>query len=98
MAVLTYVRVRFVWWPIHPLGFAVFEYRLMSFIWLSVMVAWMIKTTVLKYGGPKLYNRTKPFFLGLITGQICVSGVWLIIDYFTGAEGNLPLPWHSSFV
>jgi len=98
MALLTYVRVRFVWWPIHPLGFAVFEYRLMSFVWLSVMVAWMIKTTVLKYGGPKLYNRTKPFFLGLITGQICVAGVWLIVDYLTGAKGNLPLPWHASFV
>ena len=98
MGLLTWVRVRFTWWPIHPLGFAVTEYRLMSFVWFSVLVAWGIKSLVLRYGGPKLYNRTRPFFLGLICGQICVTGFWLIVDFFTGAQGNLPLPWHSSFV
>ena len=98
MGILTWIRVRFVWWPIHPLGFAVTEYRLMSFVWFSVMVAWLIKSAVLKYGGPSLYHRSRPFFLGLVLGQICVTGTWLIIDHFTGRNGNLPLPWHASFV
>ena len=42
-------------------------------------------------GGPALYNSTRPFFLGLIMGQIFVSGMWLIIDYFTGMVGNQPI-------
>jgi hypothetical protein len=98
MGLLTYARARFMWWPIHPLGFAVTEYRLSSFVWFSVMLAWAIKVVVLKYGGPALYRRARPFFLGLLLGQISVAGLWLIIDHFTGTIGNLPFPWHSSFI
>jgi len=56
-----------------------------------VLVSWAIKSIVLKYGGPTLYRTTRPFFLGLILGQICVAGMWLIIDFFTGMEGNAPI-------
>ena len=91
MGLLAYVRARFVWWPVHPLGFATSTFFIMNYVWFSVFVAWLIKSVVLKYGGPTLYNSTKPFFLGLIMGQIFVSGMWLVIDYFTGMIGNQPI-------
>jgi hypothetical protein len=91
MGALTYVRMRFVWWPLHPLGFAVSTFSIMNYVWFSIFTAWSLKSLVLKYGGPGLYNRTKPFFLGLILGQIFVSGMWLIIDYITGMIGNQPI-------
>ena len=58
-------------------------------VWFDIFLAWLIKAAVLKYGGPGLYRKTRPFFLGLILGQFVIAGVWLIIDYFTGMTDNV---------
>ena len=55
------------------------------------MVAWATKSVALQYGGPSLYLATRPFFPGLIPGQILRSGFWLVIDYFTAMQGNQPI-------
>jgi hypothetical protein len=89
--VLVLARARLAWWPLHPLGFVISSFDIMTYVWLSVLISWAIKSIVLKYGGPTLYKATRPFFLGLILGQISVSGFWLVIDYFTGMEGNAPI-------
>ena len=88
---LVVARARLIWWPLHPLGFAISTFIIMTYVWFSVMIAWAIKSIVLRYGGPALYRATRPFFLGLILGQISVSGFWLIVDHFTGMEGNAPI-------
>ena len=90
-ALLVVARARFMWWPLHPLGFVISSFDIMIYVWFSVFVSWVLKSIVLKYGGPSLYRSLRPFFLGLILGQICVSGMWLVIDYFTGMEGNAPI-------
>ena len=51
MGVLTYVRYRFVWWPVHPIGFATGTFYIMNWVWFSVFLAWFFKTIILKYGG-----------------------------------------------
>ncbi len=86
MGLLMLARQRFSWWPIHPLGFptsAVF-----GFMFISVFVAWLIKSMVIRYGGPQLYRRSRPFFLGLILGQFVTAGVWYGIDYLVGGSYN----------
>ena len=88
MTGLMIARHKFVWWPFHPLGLAVSIGWAMVNIWFSVFLAWMIKVIVLKYGGPALYLKTRPFFLGIVLGQFVMGGVWLIIDGFTGMVGN----------
>ena len=88
MALLMLARHRFLWWPLHPLSFPISAIGMTDYITFSVFLAWLIKTVVLKYGGPKLYRATRPFFLGLILGQFVVAGMWLIIDYFTGMTDN----------
>ena len=88
---LVVARARLIWWPLHPLGFAISTFFIMTYVWFSVLIAWAIKSVVLKYGGPTLYRATRPFFLGLILGQISVSGFWLVVDHFTGMEGNQPI-------
>ncbi len=86
MGVLMLARQRFSWWPIHPLGFptsAVF-----GTMFFSVFLAWLFKSVVIKFGGPQLYLRSRPFFLGLILGQFVTAGVWFGIDYLVGGSHN----------
>ena len=90
-ALLAIARARLAWWPLHPLGFAISTFFIMTFVWFSVFVAWAIKSVILKHGGPSLYWAARPFFQSLILGQISVSGLWLLIDGFTGVEGNAPI-------
>jgi hypothetical protein len=56
---------RFVGFPLHPVGrpwaSPLPTYR----VWFSVFIAWLLKAMILRYGGPRLYLRLRPFFLGL---------------------------------
>jgi hypothetical protein len=89
MGLLMLARHQWPWWPLHPLGYPMAVTFITDQIWLSIFLAWLIKLAVVKYGGPQLYHRTRPFFLGLIAGQFAVAGLWLVIDYFTGMTDNV---------
>jgi len=88
MFFLGWMRVRFLWWPFHPVGFAIGSVWLMNQQWLTALIAWTLKILLLRYGGLKLYRKLRPLFLGMILGQFSINVVWLIIDSFTGAVGN----------
>ncbi|MFW6162741.1 MAG: DUF6784 domain-containing protein, partial [Planctomycetota bacterium] len=88
MALLLAAHHRFVWWPLHPLGFPIASLWLTDQLWFSIFIAWAVKSLVLRYGGADLYHRSRYFFLGLILGQYTASGVWIVIDLFTGKVGN----------
>jgi hypothetical protein len=89
MAGLMFLRHHFLWWPFHPLGFAICTVSyIVGRIWFSVFLAWLFKLIILKYGGPALHRRMMPFFMGLVLGQICNAGFWVIIDASIGMTGN----------
>ncbi len=79
VAVLSALRTRFVWWPLHPIGYAVGNTDTMTWIWFPTLLGWLFKTTILRYGGVKLYRQALPFFLGLVLGDYAVSGVWALV-------------------
>jgi len=79
------------WWPLHPLGFVICVGWMTGQIWFSVFVAWLLKLSILKYGGAGLYYKLKPLFLGLILGEATVAGTWLVIDWLTGMRGQSDL-------
>lgn len=89
MALLMLGRHHLLWWPLHPIGYPIGGVWLMDQLWFSIFLAWLVKLVVMKYGGPVLYRKTRPFFLGLIMGQFFISGFWLIVDYFTGMTDNV---------
>ena len=91
MGLLMLARQRFLWWPFHPLGFPISA--VFGTMFFSVFLSWAIKSIVLKYGGPGLYLKTRPFFLGLILGQFVTVGIWYGIDYFNGASWNMVTSW-----
>ena len=44
-----------------------------------MLVAWLLKSLILGYGGPRLFTRMRPFFLGLILGDFLPLGVLLLL-------------------
>jgi uncharacterized protein DUF6785/uncharacterized protein DUF6784 len=87
MLLLELAHYKLLWWPFHPLGFPISS--VFGGMWFSMLFALIFKSVVLQYGGPAIYRKLMPVFLGLIIGDIVPAGIWLIIDYFTGMSGNI---------
>ncbi|MEA3400352.1 MAG: DUF6785 family protein [Armatimonadota bacterium] len=88
LALLSFLRIRFVWWPLHPVAYAMSFNVYVIREWLSVLIGWLCQTVAMRYGGYRAVQRYRPFFLGLILGAMLVSGVWLIVDGVTGLRDH----------
>jgi len=90
---LATMRMRFVWWPFHPVGYAVaFTERTIHWIWGPMLIGWGAKMLALKHGGVRTYKRFLPFFLGLILGDFFMGGLWGVIGLSSNAPGYLIFP------
>ncbi|MGQ9731875.1 MAG: DUF6785 family protein [Candidatus Zipacnadales bacterium] len=78
------MRLRFANWPFHPLGYAISGSWEMNLVWMPLMIAWILKVVLLRYGTFKLLRKTIPFFLGLILGQFVVGSILNIISIALG--------------
>ena len=82
--VLSLLRTSFVWWPFHPAGYALALSYAMEYFWLPVMIAWLLKFLIVRYGGVKMYRAAIPFFLGLILGDYTMGSLWAIVGPLLG--------------
>jgi len=69
------MRVQVLRWPFHPVGYAVSSSWAMNWMWMSIFLAWLAKSFILKALGLRGYRRAIPFFLGLILGEFIVGSV-----------------------
>jgi len=86
---LVVMRTLYVWWPLHPLGYALSASWSLIVFWFPIFVTWLIKTLILRYGGMKLYRQAMPFFLGLILGEFAMAVAWATFSCLT----QLPAPF-----
>ena len=88
---LTYSRHRFAWWRLHPIGFSIASVGQVKWTLLSLFVAWALKVLLIRFGGLMLYNRAKPFFVGLVVGHFSAAGASFVIDalWFRGQGHSL---------
>jgi hypothetical protein len=80
----TALRLRFLWWSLHPLAYPLSGYYFFACLWFPFFISWLIKVLVLKYGGIKSYRKVLPLFLGLIMGDFVVGSMWGIMGLLTG--------------
>ena len=73
---LVWARANITGFPLHPLGYALCSSWTMIVFWFAALVAWGIKTLILRYGGMKLYRQTRPLFLGMILGEFAAALFW----------------------
>ena len=95
LAMVTFLglaRQRLVWWPFHPVGYALGYTPSMDYMWMPFLIAWLLKAAVLRFGGIPLYRRSVPFFLGLILGDYVIPGFWFLFGAVTHTQMYLSFP------
>ncbi|OIO03766.1 hypothetical protein AUJ67_00310 [Candidatus Desantisbacteria bacterium CG1_02_49_89] len=88
MGFLFFMRRSFLWWPFHPIGYAMGCTWPMLQLWFSIMIGWAVKSIIMKLGGLKIYKKLLPAFLGLVLGEFTTAAVWVIVDMCTGIKGH----------
>jgi len=80
---LSYMRMRYVWWPFHPVGYCMSTTWLSFETWMPFLIAWLAKIIIIRAGGMKLYKQMLPLFLGLIAGDFLGGGMTTLLGCFT---------------
>ncbi len=73
------LRRRYVWWPLHPLGFVTWLSWPIERYWTSIFIGWLLKTSVVRLVGYRGFRRIRPIAFGLILGMNVIFTVWLVI-------------------
>jgi hypothetical protein len=74
---LSWMRIRFVWWPFHPAGYVLgVSSGTIDVYWFALLITWLIKLIVLRHGGVKSYRKVVPFFMGLVVGDFVIGCYW----------------------
>lgn len=76
---LGWMRVNFLWFPFHPLAYAMANSWGVAQLWVPLLIGGTAKYVTLKFGGLGSYRRALPFFFGLILGEIVIGCLWTII-------------------
>jgi hypothetical protein len=78
--VLSALRLRYMAWPFHPIGFLVcYSYPLMTG-WFSIFLGWLAKVLIVRFGGIDLFRSARNFFIGLIAGEAGAAAFWLVVS------------------
>jgi hypothetical protein len=81
---LNTLRVRLSWFPFHPVGYAISGSWSLGLLWLPLLIAWIVKVSLLRYGGLRAYRQALPFFLGLILGECVLGSLWALAGIALG--------------
>ena len=88
VALFSVLQARIPWWPFHPVGvWLMFEWYV-RFYYINIVLVWLAKVVVLKFGGIGLYRKLKLGCYGLILGYSFGVGCSLIVDLIWFPEGG----------
>ncbi len=82
---LVALRRRFVWWPLHPLGYIAWLGWPTDRYWMSIFLGWLWKVLVVRVAGYRGFQKLRPIAFGLILGVSVILTIWIIIHYFAPA-------------
>jgi hypothetical protein len=66
---LAQLRLRFWWWPLHPVGYLAANVWGSHWWWSPLFLGWLLKTLTIRYGGLRLYQRMIPAAIGVIVAD-----------------------------
>ncbi len=86
------LRLRWPWWPLHPIVLLGFGAWTMGKFGASFLLGWLIKTLVMRLGGPKAYQQARNLMMGVIAGDLCGGFVYMATRYAYYAVTGLRAP------
>ena len=81
---MLWMRHHYLWWKLHPIGYLLMTSYASFCFWGSFFLGWLLKYTVLKFGGVAQYRKLRPLVLGVILGECFIGGIWIVVGLFTG--------------
>lgn len=92
-SVMSVLRYRFSWWPLHPMGMIVPVGHAMHST-MSILIAWSAKAIILRVGGASLYRRSRPFFVGMLVGYgLAVFTSYMVDQIWFPGHGHHMHSW-----
>ena len=84
------LRLRYAWWPIHPILFLVWSTYPLARFSHSFLIGWALRTVVERLGGTPAYRRARVLMVGCIAGDLLGGLIFLghggIYSIITGME------------
>jgi hypothetical protein len=94
MGAVSFLKYRFIWWPVHPIGFCFASGWAISSCAFSIFLTWIVKAIILKVGGMILFRKARPFFLGILLGYVVGIGLCFLVDVIWFPErGHMMHHW-----
>jgi len=81
------LRLRFWWWPLHPVGYVFAMAQDVGELVFPFVLGWALKSVIVRYGGLRLYSRTVPLAIGAVVGNMLNSAVWSLVGLARQATG-----------
>ncbi len=85
---VTFMRARFYWWPIHPIGLLSCSSWHAQRLWLPFLLGWMVKVGIMKFAGGRQLRAARYFFVALILVEAFAGGVSTVVRTLT--QGAVP--------
>lgn len=83
-----FMRGRFYWWPIHPIGFLACNSYAAQRIWLPFFLGWLTKVGIMRFSGGRMLRAARYFFIAFIVAEAFISGLSTAISAIT--HGAVP--------
>jgi hypothetical protein len=84
-------RLRWAWWPLHPVLFLVMPNWTVGTMSLSFLSGWVVKSLVTGLGGSAAYRRGRNMMVGVIAGDLLGGLAFMVAGWiYYAATGFIP--------
>jgi hypothetical protein len=73
------LRLRFAWWPLHPVAFLVWDTYPLIMFGPSFLLGWLVKSAVVGTAGARGYHAVKPLMIGVIAGELLSGLAFMVV-------------------
>ncbi len=78
--ILSVLRLRLHWWPLHPILFVIWGTRQSAEVSTSFLLGWCIKSAVTKLGTKDTFQNVRLFMFGAIAGDLLAATAFSFIS------------------
>ena len=90
-------RLRWAWWPLHPVLFLVWGSWPIYVFGPSFLLGWAVKLGIVKSGGARVFENVKPLMVGLIAAELSLGIFWIIAGAIYYAVTGVSPPKYNVF-